>query len=238
MARAGSKRREVPVQGLAISGDLVGSRRVGDRKGFQKLIEGVMLAAGSEFESDLIAPPKLTRGIDEFSALLVSPARAFDVLRAINEAIWPHRFRAGFGWGEVDVGAADRDAARMDGKAFHRAAAGLERAHLLRVPVGIGFAYVLDDSVVGPLEALADAHGVIVEGWSKGAAEKIRVRRRVETAVEVARELGIAHQAASDGIRKGRFDTLLRIEAAISSLLPRLPEVVDDGKEVKYDRTG
>lgn len=227
MAQTRLGRRVGVIRGLAISGDLVDSRKVTDRRGFQVLIEKVVSNVGAEFESDIIAPPKLTRGIDEFSALVRVPRCAFDILRSINEAIWPHRFRAGFGWGEVDVGVAERDAARMDGKAFHRAAAGLERARRLRIPVGVGFETLSDDSVVGTLEALADAHGVIVAGWTSRVAEIIRTRRRVLTAIEVGDELGVTAQAASSGIRRGNLDTLLRVETAISGLLARIPEVVD-----------
>src|ERR1700728_45321 len=94
----------------ALVGDMVGSRRVGEHRALHRQLEKTLAGLNRRFASVLWAPLGLTKGVDELSGALLTPADAFDLLCQLNLRLYPVRFRFALGWGEVYSHSAARSA--------------------------------------------------------------------------------------------------------------------------------
>lgn len=201
----------------ALSGDLVQSRAGTNRSRLGTKIRQQLARLAELHASQLLAPPTLTRGIDEFSAVFAKPAPAFDFLIALNEALRPQRFRLGIGTGTIDVARRSRNAALMDGPAFHHAAAALKRARDEKRNLAI-HAPEVPTAITDTIEALAACHQALTLPHSDAQAMAVRALRTHTTAVAAAESLSISPQAVSQARRRSHFDLLMEIERAARSL--------------------
>lgn len=184
-----------------------------------------MAHLSERFASVLLAPPVMTRGIDEFSAVFRAPGEVFDFTVALNEQIWPLRFRVGVGVGAIDVAERSRNAARMDGPAFHRAAAALTRARDTETTFAIE-APDAAESDIRAIEALALAHATIADSWTPAVARIVVALRRWPTGSAAARELGITQQAVSRARRRASLAVLQVVERATADLMASRVQLV------------
>jgi len=212
---------------IAISGDLVGSRKAINRTQLAEKIDHVIAGLIEPFSAHWLAPPMLTRGLDELSAAMDSLLPVFDFGVALNEALWPHRFRLGVGVGLVDIGLETRVAARLDGPAFHLAAEALAEARRTHRPLIIRHP-AADPVLVLSLEALAEAHAALVEGWTPAAARHVPLMRSFGHQVSVAATMGVSQQVVSRTLGRARYRTLRNIETAANQIIAS--RLVDDDK--------
>ena len=188
-------------------------------------IDRVIAGLIEPFRAHWLAPPMLTRGLDELSAAMDSMLPVFDFGVALNEALWPHRFRLGVGVGFVDIGLETGVAARMDGPAFHLAAEALAAARGTGRPLIIRHP-AADPVLVLSLEALAEAHAALVEGWTPVAARHVALRRTVGHQVSVATTMGVSQQVVSRTLGRARYRTLRNIEAVANQII--VSRLLDD----------
>lgn len=211
-------------------GDLVGSREARNRRALSRRIENAiaLLSTGCKGQGMWRAPLMTTRGIDELSGVLRKPTWAFDVSVALNTMVWPHRFRFALAWGPIDVAWRTRDAAAMDGPAFHQASDAMERARR----DGLGFAIDLPETqhaACRVVEELCRVHQTLMQRWSKEAAKTVQAYRELEwrsgttggrvTQAGVAHRLGKTQQAVSEALQRAHFMELIAAEVAVHSWL-------------------
>lgn len=194
--------------------DLVSSRTATGRKALAAAVERELARAARERSEAWYAPPVTTKGLDEVSGVLRRAGPAFDIATGINLALWPHRFRFAIAVGEVDVAARSRDAAAMDGPAFHAAADALERGRANDLPFALALPGVPDETR-DVFEQLARLHGTLVAGWTGNTARIVAAYRREGTQARVAEELGISQQAVSKALRSGHWRELDAAEEAL-----------------------
>lgn len=211
-------------------GDMVDSRDRDARDELADAVRDALAEVAARFDDAFSAPPVLTRGIDEFSAVLTRPDAAFDVVVWLNLRLWPATFRAVLVRGDVDVHPDDGDAAAMDGPAFHAAAATLDAMKT----DGRLFAVTgpdLDGPSADLATALGSAHQTMVVALKPRTVETLRHlsdHARDETPPtqdEIARAMGLSsRQAVSDALRRADHDTLERMQRALRAWLASLPE--------------
>lgn len=100
---------------LALIGDLVESKQITDRYGFQSNLSKSLSSLG---EGVLASPYTLTLG-DEFQALYNKGTGVFYDVLALRLAIYPIRCRFSFAIGEITTPVNKKQAIGMDGPAFH-----------------------------------------------------------------------------------------------------------------------
>src|SRR5437899_7796707 len=122
---------------FVLVGDMIRSRAVRERRKMAQRVEAQIRLVNRRWRDAWVAPLTTTRGIDEFSGVLREARPAFDIFVFLNAALHPARFRAALASGTVDVAAQSRDAASMDGPAFHRAADALAQARRRGQPFAI-----------------------------------------------------------------------------------------------------
>ncbi len=205
-----------------VVGDLVGSRHVEHRRRASGRITRGLVAISEEIERDhgtaaFAAAPKLTKGIDELSAVLWRPEAAYRLCRRINNEVAPLRFRFAIVRGRVDVGLKSADAARMDGPAFHLAADGIGRARErddLYVIRGM-----IDDRVDELLTVLANTVQAVYERLSDHQRRTVALYEEFGNQRVVARHMRITQQAVSDALRSAQYRRLTAATKVIDRIL-------------------
>lgn len=198
----------------ALIADLVNSRRVHDRQGLARRLQVALASLRELFADEWLVPITNAKGIDELSAALVRPDRAFDVATALNELVWPEKFRWALGAGTIDIGLETGDAGDLDGTAFHAAADGLRRAKSQKMLFAIALPGV-DRGSVELVEAAALAHAEYMERWSERQRQFVRVARVEQTQLAVAEQFQVSAQTVSQALLRAGFGTMQRIEEAI-----------------------
>lgn len=198
----------------ALIADLVNSRRVTDRQGLARRLQVALQALRATFADEWLVPITNAKGIDELSAALLRPDRAFDIATALNELVWPEKFRWALGAGTIDIGLESGDAGDLDGTAFHVAADALRRAKSQKILFALAVPG-LDKGSLALIEAAALAHAESMERWSERQREFVRAARVEQTQLAVAEQFEVSAQTVSQSLLRAGFGTMQRIEEAI-----------------------
>ncbi len=211
---------------LALIGDVVASRAIEDRLGFQDRLKRALAAANREVgDPSLAAPLALTAG-DEFQGLFRRGAPALDALIRLSEELAPVRLAFGLGVGGLSTGASVQ-VAEMDGPVFHRARAALER-----VRKGDGWAAVeglgeVSDRAAGALFGLLHA---LRSRWTGKQMAYVRAAR-VELQKDVAARFGVSPSVVSESLKAAAFDAAREGEAALGALLSAFGPEAEPGRD-------
>ena len=191
---------------------------INNRSKLSEKIPWVIAELADPFRAHWLVPPRLVRGVESLVAVASSPRPVFDFQVALNEALWPHRFRIGVGSGGLDAGWESGEAGRLDGPAFRAAEAALATAQRRRRPLVLAYP-AADPVLLHALETLAAAHAALVEGWTPAAARHVPLLRAFGQQAPVAQALGVSQQVVSTTQRRARYRTLLEIEAAANEII-------------------
>jgi hypothetical protein len=201
---------------LVLLGDVVGSRRIPDRRSFRKHVEQAFGELSRTREEALEVPIQLILGIDTFGAVVREAAAVPDLALDLWLALRPERARLIFARGPLDVGRGSTDFGRLDGPVLHAAKAAIVelegRGDLLGF---VGFGAGLDPA----LDAAGMLLGLACTAWTERQAEVVRHYRALGEQKAVARRLGVSPQAVSDSLKKSRYETVARSIAALADSL-------------------
>lgn len=204
-------------------GDLVRSRSQSDRPALARRIREMVKVLNAGWKDHLLAPPTMTKGIDEISIVAHRPDWLFDLIVETHLRLWPARFRFGLGAGPIDIGARarTRDASRMDGEAFHLAADALKRAHAAKLTLAINIPGAERISVA-LVESIATAHRSILADWTRSRVAAVAAFRKTGTQIKAARALGITQQAVSKELKLAHYRSVQLLEISTREWLQQL----------------
>ncbi len=203
-----------------IVGDLMSSRASLDREQLSHKIRLIIGHLSIEFRKEFYAPLTLTRGIDELSGVFKRPNMSYRICRLLNEGVYPHLFRFAVVRGPLDIAISSRDARKMDGPAFHKAADLIQRAKKenLYYCFNLVSQFAELDSF---LNELANLLHIIRSGWSNHQHRVVQLYEKLGKQKAVADELGITQQAISDALRQAHWKELKRAENMIGEILKK-----------------
>ncbi|MGH7549744.1 MAG: SatD family protein [Gemmatimonadota bacterium] len=199
----------------ALIGDVVGSRRHGDRARLQRDVKRALARVNRRLAGALAAPLSLTAG-DEVQGLFREPAAVVDAVVEIADAVVSARLVYGLGFGplETDLGP---DPALLDGPCFHRAREALTEAR------GHG-AWLVARGLTAPgdlvVSALFRLLGELRSRWTEIQAEHV-AHARGGSQKEVAERLGKAESTVSESLKAAGFQAVLAGEEALHAVLAR-----------------
>lgn len=203
-----------------IVGDLVGSRKISDRRRLAGKIRSVIDRIDKEFQKEFYAPLTLTRGMDELSGVLKQPRMSYRICRLLNEEVYPHLFRFAIVTGVLDIALDTKDAGTMDGPAFHGSADMIRRAKKENSYYCFNLKF--------PLEELNQCLNELTNLIHLIRADRTRHQRLVVDFYEkvgnqkaVAKRLGVTQQAVSDTLQQAHWKVLRRVEKFIDRILER-----------------
>ncbi|GMR11068.1 MAG: SatD family protein [Anaerolineae bacterium] len=178
----------------AVIGDVVGSRKAGDRSGLQDRLGGGLRDVNTAFDVTIAAEFVLTVG-DEFQGLLSSASALDLILATLRTHAFPAELRFGVGVGPLET-ALRSQAIGMDGRCFHNARQAIERAAERRTPVE-----VQAEGPKAPFEIYSLLYGVIRSRWTTRQREVVDLSASGLEGREVAEYLSITPSAVSQHLR-------------------------------------
>ncbi len=206
----------------AVIADVVQSRSLSDRLGFQRELLALVERSG-----DFLAPGEVvsrfvvTAG-DELQGLLRTPAPAYDFLVALENALGRGRFRMGVGFGTLTTDLVPV-CLGMDGPAFHRARAALEEArrtgHTLVYRIGT----VPDPLTPTPLDDLLTSYAALLErvrlSWTPRQWDQVKLLAARGDQSSVARTLGVSRAAVNKALKTAGWRTYEKARRDLAAYL-------------------
>ncbi len=215
---------------IAVVGDLARSREATDRAELAERVGQVLSDLNERFASQLYAPLALTRGIDELSAVLSSPACSYRMCAAANDALHPQFFRFAVCRGVLDVNVSSRDASTMDGPAFHEAADLL--AQTKRQDLVYTFQLGFSSSTVRELvNSLANLVAGLKLRRTEHQQKVARNYAELGSQEAVSGRMGISQQAVSDALKSARWAEIRGAETVIDHAMSDASLYADPGIE-------
>ncbi|HYC70557.1 MAG TPA: SatD family protein [Opitutaceae bacterium] len=202
---------------LVLIADVVGSRQVPGRARFQRRLKQELAALN--VRRRLASPYTLTLG-DEFQAVHRDAAGVFADIFTVLARVAPVRLRFALAVGEIVTPVNPEQAIGMDGSAFHRARAQLER--LKRE----GRLFAVQDGRPEPDQVTMATLNVLsgqVEGWKPTRCQLFAGLLEGGSPAELAKRTGITIRAVNKNIRAAELDEwrliLQNIERALTAEL-------------------
>ena len=202
-----------------IVGDLVRSRNISDRQELSQKIRLAIDSISKKFQKEFYAPLVLTRGIDELSGVFNQFNMSYQICRLLNEKMYPHVFRFAIVRGTLDVDITSKDARRMDGPAFHTAAAMIQRCKKenLYYCFNLGDQFKQYNLILDGLTNFL--HFLQNHYWTNHQRRVVKLYKRLGKQKAVANKLGITQQAVSEALRKAHWKELKQLESSIDAVL-------------------
>jgi hypothetical protein len=199
---------------LVLIGDILDSKQLPARAQFQRRLKTALAGLNGRRKS-LVSPYTLTLG-DEFQAVYRDTSGLFADIFTLLAVIAPVRARFALAVGEIVTPINSRQSIGMDGPAFHRARARLEK--LKGQGRLVGFYDPGDPRWKLPAATLAVLSG-LMEGWRQ---KRFQLFAGVLAGVgvpDLARQTGITPRAVNKNIRAADLDEWKRIVDEFSRLL-------------------
>ncbi len=204
------------VEYYVVLGDVVHSREIEDREGFQDRLEAVCGQFNATERDDVWGNFKILKGIDEFGGVLQSLENVYEVVSEFQETLRPHEVRTVVAGGSIDVGLTSWDVEKMDGEAFHSASERLEEIE----DGPLSFDLLVDDDALA--RAVGDEINLLLHvrgDWTDRQWEVASVRERVGTQTVAAAELGVTQQAVSNVLAGANWPLVHEVEERLRETL-------------------
>lgn len=186
---------------LVLIGDVVGSRRLSTRAPLQRRLKAELTALNRR-HPDLTSPYTLTLG-DEFQMVSRDASGVFIDIFTLLAAVAPVRMRFGLAIGEIVTPLNHDQAIGMDGPAFHRARAVLERLKAEERLLGVHGDRPERDVLV---TAMLNVLSAQIEGWKPTRLQLFAGVLAGIPAATLAEQAGISARAVNKNIRAAELD--------------------------------
>lgn len=202
-------------------GDVVASRRVGDRGALHQSLAAVLDAANDELRP--VADLRITVG-DEFQGTFATVGEALRAALRLRLMLQPGvDVRHGVGWGPVTV--LSEEPRVEDGPGWWAARTAIEDVHVAESRAasrGLRTAYERAEGVVGPDPAAVNAALVARDQLLAGVGEEslsvVSGMLRGVSQREIAAELGVSASAVSQRIRRDGLAAVVRVDELFARL--------------------
>jgi hypothetical protein len=201
-----------------IVGDLVSSRKIEDRRRASKTIRSAMARLNKKHAAEIYAPLTLTRGIDELSGVLRRTDATYRICRELNEAVAPQSFRFAIVRNDLDVAVNSKDAAQMDGRAFHKAADMIQLAKRQGQHFRFDLGLKHQDLNLW-INELANLAHILRSSWTGHQRKLVELYAKLGNQEAVAKRLGITQQAVSVAMRQAHWREVERAERLVDQAL-------------------
>lgn len=199
---------------IALIGDIVRSREIGNRDEFQKKLESQLRSVNKEAQH-LLSPYTVTLG-DEFQAVYAKADRLFNDIWKIMMGLYPQKVRFALGVGTLTTPVNPKRAIGMDGPAFHHARMGItklkETSYLIKIEAE-NFPRL--DLLNNSLYLISQT----VSGWSLNRLQVLNGLLSGQSPKKIADSLGISTVAIYKNIKAGSLDVIIDLSREISNAL-------------------
>lgn len=202
---------------LAVIGDVVSSRRLDERAHWQRQLDAMMDELNIAHAAGIASGFVVTLG-DEFQALLHDTSPLSGLHRELVMRRLPFSVRISIGLGGVTTDIKEY-AVGMDGPAFYRARAGMQR---LKRSTDLLYVVTGDDGCDALLNTVAHLVCLLQTEWTEKQREVYRLSLQVQNQRRLAEMLNISPSAVSRMLKRMCAADIAAAEAVLWQTLDRL----------------
>ncbi len=211
---------------LVISGDIIASHSLTDRRKKQKTFQTALKLASLKFEAQCISPLTNTSG-DYFQMVLPNADVLFAIISHLEFSVPTLSFRYGLAVGSIDTEINNSAATGMDGIAFRRVREAHQRAKMYKHK----FAFSCGSANGEPIDLLLQWMGAEQQRWSRQKKRAYALYKRGLKQKVIANRLHISQPAVSKMISSIGQKLVYHTEIQIQSLINRQMHVQNDKTE-------
>ena len=199
-----------------IISDIIGSRKLNDyeRHEWQLFLKSAIVQVNESFASQIEAPFMITKG-DEFQGVLKKLSSVHQVIMKFEKLIFPLTLRFGVGHGSIQKMGSNIPI-EMDGPAFHKAQAAINRAKKKKQTVVVHTANENFNQMVNTIYQLMYA---IKGRWSDINFKRYWKYQEFGTYERVAQEEGVSTQAVWDSLNHSNAIEVINAETILNRII-------------------
>ncbi len=194
-----------------VLGDVVDSRKIADRAGFERKVDQTISRINDDFESGMVAEFERLKRIDEIGGVLKSAKPIVDIQRILSLGLHPHEIRVVAVRGEIETSNTG-NVSEMDGYGFAEAADELERLESTGGTFSLVGISEKDDNLI---TAGINMVELVRNSWTERRVEVLDLYEKYESQQAVADELGVTRQTIHSHISD---KSIKRVEHAESMI--------------------
>ncbi len=210
-----------------IIADVSGSKQLSGKNRYQTqlFLKSAIVQINEQFADYIEAPFTITKG-DEFQGLLVDMCHAYEIVLAFEKVLFPVKLRFGMGVGHI-YRMGGKLPIEMDGPAFHRANAALNRAKKKKVSYFLITDNEQIDLLVNTSFQLIHA---IKSRWNQRIFRLYWRYKDLGTYREVAAVEKITPQAVCDALKTNRATDVKSAEENLLAFFAEYPLCLNHGE--------
>lgn len=161
----------------AVIGDIRNSRAITSREGIQQELHNVLKEINEKYKDTISANFLITLG-DEFQGLLSKPDKVLEIMRFIENRLYPVKIRFGVGMGEITTSINREMALGADGPAYYAARAAItevkNKERKNNTLTNIRFAAMNVNINLEQINLICDVLRILEKKWTTKQAETIK----------------------------------------------------------------
>lgn len=208
-----------------IIGDIIDSKSISDRKEIQTAFKEVLNAINQKYADDIASQFTITLG-DEFQGLLKNRNNIIQIITDIEMALSPIRMRFGVGIGEVSTDISFKSSSEIDGPAYHRARAMIEKLETIESQYSKRQANILiasqeqNTEIDELLNSILSVCTALKSKWTSRQWEIVETYlSNEENQYRAAEKLGIGQSSVSKALNAAEFASYQSAMETVNSFL-------------------
>jgi len=199
-----------------VLGDVVSSRRLVDRREFQNKLEKTCEEINKVYAEDIYAEFKILKGTDEIAGVLSDLSNIYKIVSTIQEQLYPNYMRFAVVLDHIDTALESRDAALMDGPAFHKASDIMNKLKKSKLMFDMSVSdKIIDTAISGQINLIL----LLKKNWSPKQRLIVGEYEKTKNQSKIAKKLGITQQAVSKILGRSMWKEIKTIEGKLNQIL-------------------
>ncbi len=199
-----------------VLGDVVSSRRLVDRREFQNKLEKTCEEINKVYAEDIYADFKILKGTDEIAGVLSDLSNIYKIVSTIQEQLYPNYMRFAVVLDHIDTALESRDAALMDGPAFHKASDIMNKLKKSKLMFDMSVSdKIIDTAISGQINLIL----LLKKNWSPKQRLIVGEYEKTKNQSKIAKKLGITQQAVSKILGRSMWKEIKMIESKLNQIL-------------------
>ncbi|MBQ3513978.1 MAG: hypothetical protein IJA32_09320 [Lachnospiraceae bacterium] len=215
---------------IAIIGDIKNSKKIENRNQIQEKLNSVLKYVNEVYQTDMAAKFIITLG-DEFQGLIKSNEHLLDIIKYIQQEMYPIKLRFGIGFGEISTDIFYEAAIGADGPAYYAARKMIEELReqekkLKKQAADIQISvYNTESFEVAEINTILALMKIIEDGWSEKQRFTIwDMKRNGGSQEECAKRMNTTQSTVARRLAEGNYLTYERARKTVDEALRYLGE--------------
>jgi hypothetical protein len=217
---------------IAVVGDIVGSKKIQDRKAIQDKLSKVLYEVNEMYYKDIASKFMITLG-DEFQGLLTAGTHALEIIEKIERQMYPTNIRFGIGVGRITTDINPDFPLGADGPAYYSARKminELKTAEKKKMEAKADIKIEIENNldIAELINTVFSLNTTIKAKWTKRQREIIDAYLNgYGTQSDIAQKIGINQSNVQKALANSNFYTYQKALETVTKILSNIKEKKD-----------